>query len=380
MPSHSAEGIAITGCGWVTPFASGSIDDVLSVAAAGSASIAADGVFSAIPDGAVTRFEGLSKEIVLDKGSWITAIALEHALEQAGVDSGETDPCRTGMVFGSALAGQLGMIQFAEDVRAQSPRFVSPIHFPQTVGNYVSGALARAYHVRGPNQTLACGAASGLSAVVEGARLLSAGMADVVYAGGSDRLSDALAMGLDVDNDDDRARRFSEGACMFVLERTDDAKARGATALATIMQPPSAEEAETAAPGSSTEIAATTAPTTHTAHATPMAHATPTGIAIVSCATGRRPGAIDIAHWIGHCFAALGAAAIAAAIGAASGREVPVWSEDDTGGDGTAHRVEVLAPAGAAAPTDGDDGDGVSALILANAADSLRAGLRLRVG
>ncbi|MCH8251357.1 MAG: hypothetical protein IID36_02775 [Planctomycetes bacterium] len=341
---------------------SGGIDAVLSVAAAGSASISADGVFSAIPDSAVTHFDGLSKEIVLDKASWITAIALEHALEQAGIDRDGTDPCRTGMVFGSALAGQLGMIRFAEDVRAQSPRFVSPIHFPQTVGNYVSGALARAYHVRGPNQTLACGAASGLSAVIEGARLLSADMADVVYAGGSDRLSDALALGLD-----DGSRRFAEGACMFVLERADDAKARGATIIATITPPPSAEDEATAATAARAEIDAGAASTEE---------------AIVSCATGRRPGGIDIAHWIGHCFAALGAAAIAAAIGAASGREVPVWSEDDSGAV-TTHRVEALAPARAAAPTgdsngNGNDGDGVSALILADAADSPRAGLRLR--
>ena len=57
------------------------------------------------------------------------------------------------------------MIRFAEEVRAQSPRFVSPIHFPETVGNYLAAALARGFGFRGPNLTLA-GDSAGMEAVV----------------------------------------------------------------------------------------------------------------------------------------------------------------------------------------------------------------------
>ena len=44
----------------------------------------------------------------------------------------------------------------------------------------------------------------------------------------------------------------------------------------------------------------------------------------------REPGAIYIEHWTGRCLGALGAAAVAAAIGAARGLPVPYVSEADS--------------------------------------------------
>ena len=50
---------------------------------------------------------------------------------------------------------------------------------------------------------------------------------------------------------------------------------------------------------------------------------------ILSSGSGPHPGAISIEHWTGRCLGAAGAAALAAAIGAANGLQVPLADTAD---------------------------------------------------
>ncbi|MFH0982491.1 MAG: beta-ketoacyl synthase N-terminal-like domain-containing protein [Planctomycetota bacterium] len=334
FPSDS---IVLTGCGWVTPFAAGSIATVLTAApeAAGRGPSAEDRYW-AVPDSRLADRPHLSKELTGNKGAWMTAVAFEHARREAGLQPNSVAPERIGLALGCALAGQLGMIEFANEVRQQTARFVSPIHFPQTVGNYVAGALARAYNLRGPNVTLSSGVASGLDALIEGCRLLRAGEADVVFAGGTDCMSDALALGLAEPGPD--APRLSEGACLFVLERAEHADRRGVAPLAAVTGAcQSAPRERVDIPVSSGRVAG--APANGPSQKIGMSPFSPeTGDRLVSVAGRTNLGDaipqaenlkipfpfIWIEHWVGQCFAALGAAAAAAALGAAAGLEVPL--------------------------------------------------------
>lgn len=297
MNTSGNDAITLTGCGWVTPFAAGTIDEVLAAALQFSPSPPQNKGLWAVPNEQCIDPSKVSNEIKRDKGAWITASALEHACRCAGLNLEEEESERVSLVLGSAFAGQLGMIRFADEVRAQSARFVSPIHFPQTVGNYVAGAIARAYGIKGPNSTVATGAASGLDAIVEAKGILNTGMADIVIAGGMDTLSDDLAIGLA-----EPGVCLSEGACLFVLERADHAERRGVRPLASLDAGPS--------PGSPTAL--------------------PTGAngVILSTVLRRCPGAVFMEHWVGRCFGCLGAAAVAGAIGAGSGASVPFADPD----------------------------------------------------
>ncbi len=215
--------------------------------------------------------------------------ALEIAMADAGVDRHAVASDRIGLVLGCALAGQSGMIDFANDVREQSARFVSPIRFPQTVGNYISGALARANDLRGPASTLARGSASSLDALVEGTALLTSGTADLVIAGGSEKLSAKLVEGLY-----DRAVVFADGACLFILERADHAAKRGKKPLGAMLGVKNTAQSKRS---------------------------------LVSTAGVREPGAVFIETWIGRTLGADAAAALAAAIGRAAGMRVPIAGE-----------------------------------------------------
>lgn len=227
MIAADDQAIVITGCGWVTPFGVGDARDRLPGVPA--LDTAASPPVRQIPTELLDRFPPVAEELRHDRAAWMAGLAFELACRSAGVDRHQTPPERIGLVLGSALAGQPGMIQFAEEVRAQSARFVSPIHFPNTVGNFTAGAIARVHQLRGPNLTLAGGAACGLEALVRAAALIADGSADVVVAGGVETITEALALGFDP-----LTPPLSEGACLYVLVSRTRAAARSATIMALI--------------------------------------------------------------------------------------------------------------------------------------------------
>jgi 3-oxoacyl-(acyl-carrier-protein) synthase len=267
----------------------------------------------------------------------IGAVAFEIARAQSGIALETLAADRVGIVLGCALAGQAGMIAFAEEVRQQSPRFVSPIHFPQTVGNYPAGGLGRGYHVRGPNITLSGGTASGLDAVVTAVQLIAAGDADVVIAGGLETLTPQLATCVGA------AVAPADGACFFLLEHAASAERRGVAPLAVVRD---------SAQSSATHWNA------------------PADCQLLSCAGCCVPGAIAIEQWIGGCLAAAGAATVAAAIGAAWGTIVPFY---DTSNPSTVQERSVSVESG-----DVSFG-GVAACAIADADGGGRTMIELRV-
>ncbi len=214
MPAAANQPILLTGCGWVTSRAAGTIDEVLAALQPTGAAV------TAAPDDQI-----LPEELSKDRGGRLAGLALVHARRSAAWQDGLFAPERVGFVLGCALAGQAGMIGFANEVRQQTPRFVSPLHFPQTVGNYVAGALARGFGLRGPNLTLASGGASGLDALAEAFELLVAGRADAVFAGGVTECPPGWP----------DSTAVSDGACLFMLERGESAVARGVKPLATMI-------------------------------------------------------------------------------------------------------------------------------------------------
>ncbi len=290
----------LTGCGWVTPFAHGSIADVLTAAAKPHDRPQPTETCWTVPDRFAAEQSNLPVEAKKNKGAWMTAIALEHARQDASLDQHAPAAERIGLVLGCALAGQQGMIGFAEEVREQSARFVSPLHFPQTVGNYVAGAMARGFQLRGPNVTVASGPASGLDAMVEACALLASDQADAVFAGGTEQLTTGLAEALAGPGE-----LLSEGACWFALERAGDAASRGAKPLAIIIRCDRVRPDDESGAADGKMIMSTTA--------RPMS------------------GAIFIEHWVGRSLGVCGPAAVAAAIGAIQGLEVPVAGVSDGG-------------------------------------------------
>lgn len=294
MAAKGKAQIVVTGCGWVTPLRCGTTERFIrELAGAGEVhrvdnSQGGPGEDASTLSGEVlAEGEALPAELAADRPSLIAGRAAQFALIEAGI---RLDTCESesfGLSVASGLAGQEAMIAFASQVREESPRFVSPIRFPHTVGNYVAGAFARGFRLRGPNLTFAGGAACGLTAIVEACRLLAAGEARIMLAGGWEALTPTLREAFT-----GTGNLLAEGACFVVLESSVHAEQGGRGALAEVCDWGTLSDKGDALPGYD----------------------------LLAVYGESWPDGLAVERWMGRCDGASGAALVLAGIAAAAGK------------------------------------------------------------
>ena len=181
--------------------------------------------------------------------SQLAIAAAREAVTDAGL---QPAPDRTGVVINAAVGGGP---EAEENVRLRlerGPREVSPYYVPSTILNMAACEVAIDLGVHGPVSASALACASGTAAVLEARRLILAGEADVVIAGGTDAgIGPTLFAGLalmgplserndapqqasrpfDADRD---GFVFGEGAVVMVVESAAHAAARGARGYGTV--------------------------------------------------------------------------------------------------------------------------------------------------
>ena len=96
------QSIFLTGCGWVTPLAAGSIDEVLTTAHQGGSRPPAGEGYWAVPEDRLAEYPDLSKEIKSDKCAWMTAVAFECARREALLAPDSVAAERVGLALGCA--------------------------------------------------------------------------------------------------------------------------------------------------------------------------------------------------------------------------------------------------------------------------------------
>jgi 3-oxoacyl-[acyl-carrier-protein] synthase II len=182
---------------------------------------------------------------------------------------------RVGVVLNSAVAG---VPETGENVAALlgcGPRAVSPYYVPSTIPNMAACEVSIDLGVHGPVSASALACASGNAALLEARRLILAGEADVVIAGGSDAgIAPVMFAGLarmgamsQRNEEPERASRpfdadrdgfvFGEGAVLLVLEAAEHARARHAAVYGSLTGGAlTADAFHISAPGPSGEHAA----------------------------------------------------------------------------------------------------------------------------
>jgi 3-oxoacyl-[acyl-carrier-protein] synthase II len=171
------------------------------------------------------------------------------ALEDAKL-SGPAAPSRGGIVVGNGMGGMEWLHR--EYQRHLQGRYVHPLTIPLIMPNAPAGNLAMTLGWTGPALTIASACASGVYALAEAARMVSAGELDVVLAGATEAPLTSYVIagfgrlqGLSIRNDapQEASRPFDrdrdgfvmgEGAAFCVLERLESAQARGVEPYAVI--------------------------------------------------------------------------------------------------------------------------------------------------
>ena len=174
------------------------------------------------------------------------------AADEAVRDSGwapedEAGRERTGVIIGSGIGGLATIEETALELRDKGPRRVSPFFIPSSLINLASGNVSIRHGFKGPNHSIVTACATGAHAVGDASRLIQAGDADVMIAGGAEAAVCPLgiagfvacrALATSFNDTPERASRpydkdrdgfvMGEGAGILVVEEYEHAVARGA--------------------------------------------------------------------------------------------------------------------------------------------------------
>jgi 3-oxoacyl-[acyl-carrier-protein] synthase II len=182
----------------------------------------------------------------------LALVAAREALAQAGFGDAGYEPHRVATALGVGVGGLEAVEAAAYAHLTHGARRVSPFGIPILIPNMGAAALAMLAGVHGPSWCTATACASGAHAIGQALQLLRAGGADAAICGGAESCITPLALAsfarmgaLSTRNADphgavrpfDRDRNgfvMAEGAVIFVLEREDAARRRGAPILGAI--------------------------------------------------------------------------------------------------------------------------------------------------
>jgi 3-oxoacyl-[acyl-carrier-protein] synthase II len=184
------------------------------------------------------------------RAALIGVIAAREAWADAGLRIAEPG---AGVVIGSSGGGiDIGERQYY-DYFVERGKKVTPYAIPIAIVGMMSSEISISLRLHGMSHVLSCGCTSSTDAVGYAAALIRSGEADVLLSGGADAcVTPGLMFGFSrmrvvstaynerpaaASRPFDRGRDgfvLGEGAWMFVLEREDRARARGATIYAAV--------------------------------------------------------------------------------------------------------------------------------------------------
>ncbi len=183
----------------------------------------------------------------LAEGTAYAHIAMEQAIADAGLESGEVSHDRTGLIVGSGGASTRSIVDSVDTARTRGVKRIGPFAVPKAMSSGPSATLATWFKIRGLNFSISSACATSAHCIGVAYEQIQAGRQDIVFAGGCEELDWTLsclfdAMGAMASNFNAEPKRASRpydadrdgfviagGAGIVVLEDMERALARGAT-------------------------------------------------------------------------------------------------------------------------------------------------------
>ena len=176
-------------------------------------------------------------------------IAMQHAIDDAGLEDSDVSNERTGLIASSGGASSANIVEAADVLRARGVRKVGPYRVPRTMSSSVSACLATPFKIRGVNYSLTSACATSAHCIGAAAEQIQLGKQDLIFAGGGEEEHWTLACLFDAmgalstgynDTPATASRPYdstrdgfvsASGSGMVVVEELEHAKARGAKDL-----------------------------------------------------------------------------------------------------------------------------------------------------
>lgn len=174
-------------------------------------------------------------------------VAMDQAIQDAGLEAGEISNERTGIIMGSGGASTRTIVEAAQKtIDSGSSKRVGPFAVPKAMSSTASATLATWFKIRGVNYSISSACATSNHCIGNAAEMIQYGKQDVMFAGGCEDLDWTLsvlfdgmgAMSSKYNDTPAKASRaydkdrdgfvIAGGAGVLVLEELEHAKARGA--------------------------------------------------------------------------------------------------------------------------------------------------------
>ena len=180
-------------------------------------------------------------------------IAMQQAIDDAGLTDAEVSNSRTGLIAGSGGASSANIVISADKLRERGVKRIGPYMVPRTMGSTVSACLATPFSIKGINYSITSACATSAHCIGAAMEQIQFGKQDVVFAGGGEEddwclgsLFDAMgALSCKYNDSPETASRpydasrdgfvIASGGGMVVVEELEHAKARGANIYAELV-------------------------------------------------------------------------------------------------------------------------------------------------
>ncbi len=199
---------------------------------------------AALIDKRIYRFMG--------EGAGWNYLAMEQAIEDAGLEPHEVSSDRTGLIMGSGGPSTRAIVAAADIAREKGAKRVGPFAVPKAMSSTASATLATPFEIKGVNYSISSACATSSHCIGNSYEQIQWGKQDIMFAGGCEELDWTLsvlfdAMGAMSSNfnatPEIASRAFDKnrdgfviagGAGVLVLEALEHAKARGAKIYAEV--------------------------------------------------------------------------------------------------------------------------------------------------
>lgn len=180
-------------------------------------------------------------------------IAMQEAIDDAGLAGDQVSNPRTGLIVGSGGASTENVVLAADTLREKGVKRIGPYGVTRTMSSTNSACLGTAYKIKGVGYSISSACSTSAHCIGHGAELIQLGKQDIVFAGGGEEVHWSMTMLFDAmgalsskyngrpaqaSRPYDAARDgfvISGGGGLVVLEELEHARARGAKIYAELI-------------------------------------------------------------------------------------------------------------------------------------------------
>jgi 3-oxoacyl-[acyl-carrier-protein] synthase-1 len=187
------------------------------------------------------------------KGHAYSWLAMQEAIQDAGLPAEQVSNVRTGLIVGQGGASHESILDGIDTLREKGVRRVGPYMVTKAMASGVSACLATGAQIKGINYAISSACATSAHCIGAGVEQIQLGKQDIVFAGGGEEehwtlsfMFDAMgALSSKYNDTPEKASRtydanrdgfvISGGGGIVVLEEYEHAKARGAKIYAEVV-------------------------------------------------------------------------------------------------------------------------------------------------